>query len=484
MRTRSTSAPEMSAGVMTANMPWKSMKALWGMVAASVGVGRVAHAAQPEPGEPADEPVQRAARREGEAVGEERPEHAGHAHDRDRQVHGVDDVLGADQAAVEEGQARGHEHHQPGAHQHQRGVAGVDGCGSLLRGGHGGEGEGERQQGREEELSQGRSSTRVRSTRRFAASVPSSSRPDLGLSRRFRGRNRGPRPRLPIPRAPAACGTCCRPPCGQAPPGRRSLADVETGREGRPGGPLRAYLPAGFFLVAGAWRAALVADFLAVALAVALAAGFLAVAFAAPLAAGFLAVALAPGLETLAAWAAALPFWVGGGRGGSTAGGGGGGGSGARAFRSGGSSSLALSSPVWRAGHRAVGAAVGGLGAGGAHEPVERSCRPATAPASAAHRRCGSPARSRRAARCSAARARSGRRRAPPPASESARGPRGPRPPGACAGQGELGEPEGGARVGGRGGQRGLVGGTGGARVPAGPAGRVAVDGEPRRRRR
>ncbi len=33
-RMRSTSAPEMSAGVMTANMPWKSMKAVWGMVGA------------------------------------------------------------------------------------------------------------------------------------------------------------------------------------------------------------------------------------------------------------------------------------------------------------------------------------------------------------------------------------------------------------------------------------------------------------------
>ena len=31
---RSTSAPEMSAGVMTANMPWKSMNAVCGMVGA------------------------------------------------------------------------------------------------------------------------------------------------------------------------------------------------------------------------------------------------------------------------------------------------------------------------------------------------------------------------------------------------------------------------------------------------------------------
>jgi hypothetical protein len=39
VRTRSTRAPEMRAGVITANMPWKSMNAECGMVAASEGSG-------------------------------------------------------------------------------------------------------------------------------------------------------------------------------------------------------------------------------------------------------------------------------------------------------------------------------------------------------------------------------------------------------------------------------------------------------------
>ena len=36
---RSAKAPVMRAGVMTANIIWKSMKAWWGMVAAYVGFG-------------------------------------------------------------------------------------------------------------------------------------------------------------------------------------------------------------------------------------------------------------------------------------------------------------------------------------------------------------------------------------------------------------------------------------------------------------
>ena len=36
---RSTIAPEMSAGVITANIAWNSMNAEWGMVAASEGSG-------------------------------------------------------------------------------------------------------------------------------------------------------------------------------------------------------------------------------------------------------------------------------------------------------------------------------------------------------------------------------------------------------------------------------------------------------------
>jgi hypothetical protein len=37
--TRSTMAPEISAGVITANMPWNSMKATCGMVGASEASG-------------------------------------------------------------------------------------------------------------------------------------------------------------------------------------------------------------------------------------------------------------------------------------------------------------------------------------------------------------------------------------------------------------------------------------------------------------
>ena len=125
MRMRSTSAPEMRAGVITANIPWKSMNAMCGMVAESDVSGSAADAREAEPVRPAQQRVE-GARREREAVADHCPEHADHRHADDGEDHGVDDVLRADQAAVEEGEAGRHEHDERGAHEHEGGVARID----------------------------------------------------------------------------------------------------------------------------------------------------------------------------------------------------------------------------------------------------------------------------------------------------------------------------------------------------------------------
>ena len=62
---------------------------------------------------------------EAQRIAVEIPNHGGPAH-RDKTLdHDGQDVLAADQAAVEERQSRGHEHDQAGAENHETGVAGV-----------------------------------------------------------------------------------------------------------------------------------------------------------------------------------------------------------------------------------------------------------------------------------------------------------------------------------------------------------------------
>ena len=99
-----------------------------------VGVGSEADAAQEEVLEAADEGVAVA---EGQRIAHDGPDHGDQAHHGEALHHGAEDVLFADQAAVEEGQAgAGHEQNQGGGDQHPGVVAGglgiLDG---LLEGG-------------------------------------------------------------------------------------------------------------------------------------------------------------------------------------------------------------------------------------------------------------------------------------------------------------------------------------------------------------
>ena len=105
---RSAKAPVMSAGVMMANISWKTKWAKAGMCGAQ-GPGFGAHAFQQDPGEVADDPAARVAG-EGERVADEHPEHGHDAHRDEALQHDREEVLPSDQTAVEEGQARCHHH--------------------------------------------------------------------------------------------------------------------------------------------------------------------------------------------------------------------------------------------------------------------------------------------------------------------------------------------------------------------------------------
>ena len=108
---RSTMAPEMSAAVMIANVPWKHMKSRCGNRAL---LGQ-ADAVQEEPRGVANPVVARSKR---QRVAERRPEHA-HESERDEtHHHRVQRVLGADQPAVEERERRRHQQHQRSRYQH------------------------------------------------------------------------------------------------------------------------------------------------------------------------------------------------------------------------------------------------------------------------------------------------------------------------------------------------------------------------------
>ena len=119
---RSTRAPEIRAGVMIANMPWNRAKEV-----ALIGKPG-ARGASPS-GPPGIK---------GKAVADHDPQHADQPHQEETHHHGVEHVLGACEAAVEERQARGHQQHQGGAEQHQHVVGAIGG--RALEGGPRGSG--------------------------------------------------------------------------------------------------------------------------------------------------------------------------------------------------------------------------------------------------------------------------------------------------------------------------------------------------------
>jgi hypothetical protein len=85
---------------------------------------RQIHTAHEREGQTADEPA--VIGTVGQRVPEEHPLQ-GHESQHHEAVHERgEDILGADQAPVEEGQARHHEQHEPGRDQDPRGIAGID----------------------------------------------------------------------------------------------------------------------------------------------------------------------------------------------------------------------------------------------------------------------------------------------------------------------------------------------------------------------
>ena len=104
-------APEMSAAVMIAKVPWKAMNSRWGIAPCALE----ADAAQPGEGQRAD---QRAAGGEGQRVAGQRPRHGDRAERHEAHHHRVEGVLGAHHAAVEEAQGRRHQQHQRGGDEH------------------------------------------------------------------------------------------------------------------------------------------------------------------------------------------------------------------------------------------------------------------------------------------------------------------------------------------------------------------------------
>ena len=114
---RSTIAPEISAAVMIANVPWKAMNSTCGISTSPLRLEP--DAAQEEVRGVADPVV---AGGERQRVAEHRPQHADESQRDEAHHHRVERVLRADQAAVEEGQRRRHQQHQRGGDQHPGGV--------------------------------------------------------------------------------------------------------------------------------------------------------------------------------------------------------------------------------------------------------------------------------------------------------------------------------------------------------------------------
>ena len=98
-----------------------------------VGIGREPDAAQEDVLEAADEAVAVA---EGQRVADDGPENGDQAHHGEALHHGAEDVLAANQAAVEERQAgAGHQQHQRGGDQHPGVVGGRSGRSGRPAGG-------------------------------------------------------------------------------------------------------------------------------------------------------------------------------------------------------------------------------------------------------------------------------------------------------------------------------------------------------------
>ena len=137
---RSAKAPMMSAGVMQAKVIWKMTKASSGMIGflregSDLRGGR--DACQEELREAADEGVHRGRRvaGEGQRIAVDDPQDADDAEDDHHLHQDREDVLGADEAAVEQREARnGHQHDEAGGDEHPGGVSLVDGRRGFRRG--------------------------------------------------------------------------------------------------------------------------------------------------------------------------------------------------------------------------------------------------------------------------------------------------------------------------------------------------------------
>ena len=110
---RSTIAPEISAAVMTAKVPWNAMNSTWGIVPCGSSV-------TPRSRLKFRPPDERRAGGERQRVPEEGPGHAREAQRDETHHHRVERVLGPDEPAVEEGKGGGHQQHERRGHQHPR----------------------------------------------------------------------------------------------------------------------------------------------------------------------------------------------------------------------------------------------------------------------------------------------------------------------------------------------------------------------------
>ena len=113
-------APEISAAVMMANVPWNAMNSTCGNRALRIERDAV----QEQLGEVTDEGVPGAER---QRVADQRPQDADEAERDDAHHHRVEGVLRADETTVEERECRRHQEHQRRGDQHPRGVGRVDG---------------------------------------------------------------------------------------------------------------------------------------------------------------------------------------------------------------------------------------------------------------------------------------------------------------------------------------------------------------------
>ena len=160
---RSAKAPTMSAGVIAAKVSWKAMKASSGIATPLVKVSAVESvrdAGQERLREAADEGAEAArSGREGERVAVDDPQDRHEAEDGEDLRQQRQHVLGAHEAAVEQGEARDrHEDDEDRRDEHPGGVALVDRGGAAAAASAAGRGGVLRQGGIEGEQAQRRSS--------------------------------------------------------------------------------------------------------------------------------------------------------------------------------------------------------------------------------------------------------------------------------------------------------------------------------------